>query len=122
MSETIGKKIYYSIGEACDLIGVKPHVLRYWETQFPEIRPMKNRQGHRIYKAPEISLVIFVRHLLYHEKHSIEEARRVVAEMEGSREGAARVKAAVAPAVLATMRRDLLELRQSLEAPTGDGS
>ena len=121
MPDSIPTKIYYSIGDACDLIGVKPHVIRYWETQFAEMRPMKNRQGHRVYKAPEINLIIFIKHLLYTEKHSIEEVRKIVARDLASG-GEERVKAVVAPAVLATMRSDLLELRARLDLPSGDAS
>lgn len=117
MSELSAKKVYYSIGEACEVVGIKPHVLRYWETQFPDLRPMKNRQGHRIYKAPEIGVVIFIKRLLYHEKRTIDEARRTLAEIQSSPDGARLVDEAVLPGVLATIRSDLDDLRERLPPP-----
>ena len=117
MTESIAKKVFYSIGDACDLIGVKPHVLRYWETQFPDIRPMKNRAGNRVYKAPEIELILFVRHLLYEKKRTIEEAKQVLVDLRGSPERAKRIRSAVEPGVFAVMRADLHQLRETLKSP-----
>ena len=57
MDQRIAPKEYYSIGEVCSLTGLKPHVLRYWETQFPALRPTKNRAGNRVYRRKEIKLV-----------------------------------------------------------------
>ena len=122
MPDSIPRKVYYSIGDTCELIGVKPHVIRYWETQFPQMRPMKNRQGHRIYKAAEINVVIFIKHLLYVEKHTIEEARRIVAKTLKSSDGTRRVKAIVTPGVLATMRSDLIKLRNDFDLPPTEPS
>jgi DNA-binding transcriptional MerR regulator len=75
------RKEYYSIGEVCDLVGVKPHVLRYWETQFPALKPSKNRAGNRVYQRKEIRLIILVRRLLYDEKYTVEGARQKVEEL-----------------------------------------
>jgi DNA-binding transcriptional MerR regulator len=75
------RKEYYSIGEVCDLVGLKPHVLRYWESQFPALKPAKNRSGNRVYQRREIRLVILVRRLLYDEKYTIEGARQKVEEL-----------------------------------------
>ena len=57
MDEPIAKKAYYSIGEVCDLTGLKAHVLRYWETQFELLRPTKNRAGNRVFRPKEIELM-----------------------------------------------------------------
>ncbi|MDT8435298.1 MAG: MerR family transcriptional regulator [Gemmatimonadota bacterium] len=75
MDDRIAEKEYYSIGEVCELTGLKAHVLRYWETQFPALRPTKNRAGNRVYRRREIKLVHLLRHLLYGEKYTIEGAR-----------------------------------------------
>jgi DNA-binding transcriptional MerR regulator len=75
------RKEYYSIGEVCDLVGLKPHVLRYWESQFPALKPSKNRAGNRVYQRREIRLILLVRRLLYDEKYTIEGARQKVDEL-----------------------------------------
>jgi len=75
-SRPIAPKEYYSISEVCDLVGLKPHVLRYWESQFPVLNPSKNRSGNRVYQRKEIKLVLLVQHLLYKEKYTIEGARQ----------------------------------------------
>ncbi|HUE76577.1 MAG TPA: MerR family transcriptional regulator [Longimicrobiales bacterium] len=80
------RKEYYSIGEVCDLVGLKAHVLRYWETQFPPLKPSKNRAGNRVYQRKEIRLIILVKRLLYHEKYTIEGARQKVEELRKGRE------------------------------------
>jgi DNA-binding transcriptional MerR regulator len=74
--ERIARREYFSIGEVCDMAGLKPHVLRYWETQFKELSPSKNRAGNRVYRAREIKLIELVKHLLYEEKYTIDGARR----------------------------------------------
>jgi len=66
---------YYSISEVCDLVDLKPHVLRYWETQFGPLNPSKNRSGNRVYQRKEIRLILLVKHLLYEEKYTVDGAR-----------------------------------------------
>ena len=74
--ERIARREYFSIGEVCEMAGLKPHVLRYWETQFKELSPSKNRAGNRVYRAREIKLIELVKHLLYEEKYTIDGARQ----------------------------------------------
>ncbi len=69
---------FYSIGEVCALTDLKPHVLRYWESQFRFLNPAKNRSGNRVYKAREVELIMLVKHLLYTEKFTIDGARQRV--------------------------------------------
>ena len=71
---------FFSIGDVCTLTGLKPHVLRYWESQFRFLSPAKNRSGNRVYQRREIDLILFVKHLLYDEKYTIEGARQKVDE------------------------------------------
>jgi DNA-binding transcriptional MerR regulator len=67
---------FYSIGEVCSLTDLKPHVLRYWESQFRFLNPAKNRSGNRVYKSREVELIMLVKHLLYTEKFTIDGARQ----------------------------------------------
>jgi DNA-binding transcriptional MerR regulator len=67
---------FFSIGEVCALTDLKPHVLRYWESQFRFLNPAKNRSGNRVYKAREVELIMLVKHLLYTEKFTIDGARQ----------------------------------------------
>jgi DNA-binding transcriptional MerR regulator len=67
---------FFSIGDVCQLTELKPHVLRYWESQFRFLNPAKNRSGNRVYQRREIELILLVKHLLYAEKYTIEGARR----------------------------------------------
>jgi len=69
------KKLYYSISEVAEITGLKPYVLRYWETEFSELRPAKNRAGNRIYKEKDIELISIIKELLYTKKYTIEGAR-----------------------------------------------
>ncbi len=70
------KKRYYSISEVAEMVGVKRHILRYWESEFPMLRPRKNRAGNRAYTERDIQVVLTIRHLLYDEKYTIEGAKR----------------------------------------------
>lgn len=67
---------FFSIGEVCALTDLKPHVLRYWESQFRFLNPAKNRSGNRVYKSREVETIMLVKHLLYTEKFTIEGARQ----------------------------------------------
>jgi len=67
---------YRSISEVSDLVGVKPHVLRYWETQFSMLRPKKNRAGNRMYRPEEIKTLLRIKDLLYARRFTIAGARR----------------------------------------------
>ncbi len=76
MEEKVIKRLYYSIAEVSRITGLKPYVLRYWETEFPELKPAKNRAGNRIYRKSDIKLVFLIKRLLYQEKYTIEGARQ----------------------------------------------
>ncbi len=119
MHEPIARKVYYSIGEVCDLTGLKPHVLRYWETQFEVLNPTKNRAGNRVYRSKDIELVLLVKHLLYEKKYTIEGANKQLAEMRSSGELAEERQDVLSPEFLAGMKSDLEEIRRVLtpEAP-----
>ena len=71
-------KLYRSISEVSDMLDVKPHVLRYWETQFSMLRPRKNRAGNRMYRPDEVRLLLRIKDLLYARRYTIEGARRTL--------------------------------------------
>jgi DNA-binding transcriptional MerR regulator len=75
-----GGKTYYSISEVCSLIGVEAHVLRYWESEFPQLHPKKNRAGNRAYRDKDIALIKTIRRLLYEEGFTITGAKRKLGE------------------------------------------
>jgi DNA-binding transcriptional MerR regulator len=114
VNEPIAKKAYYSIGEVCDLTGLKPHVLRYWETQFDVLNPTKNRAGNRVFRPKEIELVLLVKHLLYEEKYTIQGARRRLQEMRSSGEIEEERQDVLEPEVLSGMKAELQSLLQIL--------
>ena len=88
----IPEKLFFRIGEVCDLIKVQPHVLRYWETEFPMLAPQKNRAGQRVYRRKDVEMVLRIRDLLYEEKFTIAGAKkRLLDEMRG---GSGRAKIA----------------------------
>lgn len=68
-------KKYFKIGEVADLVGVEPHVLRYWETQFPQVRPHKARSGHRLYRRKDVETLLAIRDLLHVQRFTIAGAR-----------------------------------------------
>ncbi len=70
------KKLYYSISEVSKITGLKQYVLRFWETEFEQLKPAKNRAGNRIYRLSEIKLIFLIKKLLYEDKYTIEGARQ----------------------------------------------
>lgn len=117
MNEPIAKKAYYSIGEVCDLTGLKDHVLRYWETQFDVLNPTKNRAGNRVFRPKEIELIVLVKHLLYEEKYTIEGARKKLQEMRKSGELEEERQDILEPQVVAGLKAELRELLEILTPP-----
>ncbi len=72
----IPEKIYFKIGEVCELVGVQAHVLRYWETEFPQLSPQKNRSGQRSYRRRDVEISLRIKELLYDEMFTIAGARK----------------------------------------------
>ena len=70
------KKLYYSISEVSEITGLKQYVLRYWETEFSQLKPGKNRAGNRIYRSHEVDTIIEIKSLLYDRKFTIKGARQ----------------------------------------------
>ena len=98
---------FFSIGDVCALTGLKPHVLRYWETQFRFLSPAKNRSGNRVYQRREVELIVLVKQLLYAEKYTIEGARQKVDEHRKAGAVAPLARVALERETLESMERDL---------------
>ena len=106
---------FFSIGEVCTLTDLKPHVLRYWESQFRFLNPAKNRSGNRVYQRREIELIMLVKHLLYTEKYTIDGARQKVDEHRKGGELRTASRAALDVEALEALEQDLQSLVASLE-------
>ena len=79
------RKSFYRMGEVCDLTGLESHVLRYWENEFPQLRPRKSGGGQRLYRPADIELLLRIRDLLHEQGYSIAGARRqLIAESNGN--------------------------------------
>jgi DNA-binding transcriptional MerR regulator len=113
--ESIVKKAYYSIGEVCDLTGLKPHVLRYWETQFDILRPTKNRAGNRVFKPKDIELVLLVKNLLYVQKYTIQGANQKLLDMRKDGELEGGQHEVLGPEFLASMKVELEGLAKVMD-------
>jgi DNA-binding transcriptional MerR regulator len=106
---------FFSIGDVCELTDLKPHVLRYWESQFRILAPAKNRSGNRVYTRREVEFVQLLKHLLYTEKYTIEGARQKIDEHR--KDGALRSEArgALAAETIADVERQIAELLAVLD-------
>jgi len=110
---------FFSIGEVCELTELKPHVLRYWESQFKFLNPAKNRSGNRVYQRKEIELILLVKHLLYTEKYTIEGARLKVEEHRKAGDLKTVARAALGLETVESMERELRDLLRLLQGKDG---
>ncbi|HEY2406007.1 MAG TPA: MerR family transcriptional regulator [Polyangiaceae bacterium] len=115
IDDALPVKLYYRIGEVSQIVGVEPHVLRYWESEFRSIRPQKSRKGQRIYSRRDVDKLIKVKDLLYTHGFTIAGARKRLREGGAEPETEQAVKAP-APAPATTLRSTLLEIRGELLA------
>jgi DNA-binding transcriptional MerR regulator len=106
---------YFSIGDVCDLTDLKPHVLRYWESQFKFLSPAKNRSGNRVYQRKEIELILLVKHLLYVDKYTIEGARLKLDEHRKAGDLKAVARAALSLETVEALERELKDLLKVLQ-------
>ena len=83
----IPNKLYFRIGEVAKLAGIKPYVLRFWESEFPALGPKKSGTGHRLYRRKDVELVLEIKRLLYEKRFTIEGARKVLDSSKPKREG-----------------------------------
>jgi DNA-binding transcriptional MerR regulator len=75
-TDTLPDKLYFKIGEVSEIIGVEPYVLRYWETEFPALKPSKSRSQQRMYRKRDVELLIEIKRLLYDEMYTIAGAKK----------------------------------------------
>jgi len=80
----IPDKLYFRIGEVSELADTKPYVLRYWESEFPTLKPGKSATGHRLYRRPDVEMVLEIKRLLYEQGFTIEGARKHLAGNSGA--------------------------------------
>jgi len=108
VSAALPDKLYFKIGEVAKLVGVKPYVLRYWETEFSILRPGKTRARHRLYRRKDVEVLLEIRRLLYTERYTIEGAKRRLRELSA---------ASPEPGVMtaAAVRDELVALYRMLE-------
>ena len=97
------KKLYYSIGEVSKMVDLKSYVLRYWETEFKQLSPPKNRAGNRTYRKKDIDLIISIKDLLYNKKITIEGARSMLGSKKFS-------ETPLLDKQLDTIKKELLEI------------
>jgi DNA-binding transcriptional MerR regulator len=80
----IPEKLFFKIGEVCELAGVQAHVLRYWESEFPMLAPQKNRAGQRVYRKRDVEMALKIKELLYEDQYTIAGAKkRLTNELRG---------------------------------------
>ncbi len=115
-SPELPDKLYFKIGEVAKIVGVKPYVLRYWETEFPAIRPGKTRSKHRLYRRRDVEALLEIKRLLHNERYTIEGAKRRLKTPAKSAAAAEHRPQLPLPLGERTYRNALMRLRQDLQA------
>ncbi|MBI3110991.1 MAG: MerR family transcriptional regulator [Ignavibacteriales bacterium] len=117
------KKLYYSISEVSTITALEQYVLRYWESEFPQLKPAKNRAGNRIYTNKDIKLILYIKKLLRDERYTIEGAKKVLEEYVPDAEGAEQLELLNMPPKKKIqdeeIRGEMLEVKQFLEELSG---
>jgi DNA-binding transcriptional MerR regulator len=112
----IPEKLFFKIGEVCDITGIQAHVLRYWESEFPTLAPQKNRAGQRTYRRRDVEMVLRIKELLYEDQFTIAGAKK---KLSTEIRGASKLKV-VTPemsAALAAEQQDVQVNVQSVAPP-----
>lgn len=113
---TIPDRDEFKIGEVCDIAGVKPFVLRYWETEFPELQPAKGSGGQRSYSRVDVGLILRIKQLLYEERFTVAGAKKRLADEAGPTAAPAEEKLDSAPPnQVESVRRAVQSARRELE-------
>jgi DNA-binding transcriptional MerR regulator len=90
-TQEIPNKLFFKIGEVCEIVGVEPYVLRFWETEFPNLAPEKSKTGHRVYKRKDVENVLRIKELLYDRGFTIAGARKHLSRARLSKEDRDRI-------------------------------
>lgn len=111
------KKLYYSIGEVSKITGIEAHVLRYWESVFPELNPMKGKSGNRRYREQDLAVVLQLQDLIHNKGYKTAGAQKVLKEMMnfGSNTTESSSSAKSPSALTPELRRELTEMRHILQ-------
>lgn len=119
MPEFKVKRLYYSIGEVSKLTGIEPYVLRYWEKEFEQLKPAKNRAGNRAYTNRDIKIILMIKRLLYEEGYTIAGAKRVLENYDVDKDPTEIVvedgKIKSSKVIDPELRHDLIEVKKILE-------
>ena len=107
----IPDKLFFRIGEVCEIVGVEPYVLRFWETEFPILVPEKSKSGHRVYKRKNVEMVLKIKELLYDRGFTIAGAKKQLSRTRGAH-GPGRDK------ILIQMRNELRDILTLLRRKT----
>jgi DNA-binding transcriptional MerR regulator len=118
VSAELPQKLYYRIGEVAGIVGVEPHVLRYWESEFRSIRPKKSAKGQRVYSRRDVESLLKVKELLYSHGFTIAGARRKL--REGGVEPPAKEEGGASLEEVQRVREALLELRGEIVGVLGE--
>jgi DNA-binding transcriptional MerR regulator len=121
----IPNKLYFRIGEVAKLAGIKPYVLRFWESEFPGLGPKKSGTGHRLYRRKDVEMVLEIKRLLYEKRYTIEGARKTLESNKAKRGAPAKTESAAVPqqvdlfgtgntAFYQELKRELKEILQLL--------
>jgi DNA-binding transcriptional MerR regulator len=116
------RREFYSIGEVCSMLGLKPYVLRYWETQFEDLAPSKNRSGNRVYRLADVQRIAHIQRLVHEERYTIDGARQRLRELVEEGGGAEAPAGALERSFLRALRSDLEEVLEMLEDEPAAGS
>ena len=119
MDPVIPDKMYFKIGEVSEITGLETHVLRFWESEFKNIKPRRTSTGQRMYRKSDIQLILYIKHLLHNEKFTIQGARKYLETDSGGAKtlvdkSTDKNHAAVASPVLNTGALDLNAIRSDL--------
>ena len=122
LQNPIPDKLYFRIGDVSHLLGVKPYVLRYWESEFSVISPQKSTTGQRVYRRNDVEILVLIKHLLYNEKYSIEGARRRIRELrkDGELKNSKKQVSLVGrsdPEMMKNLKAVAIELRELIQIP-----
>lgn len=110
-------KLYFKIGEVASMVGVKPYVLRYWETEFSFVKPTKTRSRHRLYRRKDVETLLQIKRLLHEQRFTIEGARkRLKALQRAERQPAEAPQEGSYRSVLLRVKRDIESLHRLLSA------
>ena len=100
MADIIPDRMYYRIKEVCDITGIKPYILRYWEQEFRDLKPIKSAHGQRLYKKKDLDTIFVIKKLLYEKRFTIDGAKKYLSSQQN---------------LITEIKHDLTEIMEILE-------